>query len=97
MYLTDKLSTLFGNISVEYLDINALRERYKKKGQKLQILSIRPMTNDGTTLRISIGDYWFSVAKKSYVYEQEGGCIVEFKIDPAIDSFVIAKVDLWGV
>lgn len=96
-FLTDKLPTKFGDIRVEYLDADALRERYQKTRQQIQILSLRPMKNKGATLKISIADYWFSYSKNSYNYALEGGCNVDFKFDAVQENFVIAKLDLWGV
>jgi hypothetical protein len=68
IHLTAKLPTQFGKIKVEYLDSETLRERYQKTRQEIQVLSIRPMKNEGSTLIISIGNYWFSYKKKSYNY-----------------------------
>jgi hypothetical protein len=97
IHFTDKLPTQFGKIKVEYLDPETLRERYLKTRQEMQVLSLRPMKNDGTTLIISIGNYWFSYTKKSYHYGLEGGCTVNFNFESSKSDFALTKIDLWGI
>jgi hypothetical protein len=97
IHLTDNLPTQFGKIKVEYLDSVTLRERYQKTRREIQILSIRPMKNEGAALIISIGNYWFSYKKNSYNYGLEGGCTVEFKFDSSQNNFALTKIDLWGI
>lgn len=57
IHLTDKLPTQFGKVKVEYLDSETLRERYQKSRKEIQVLSLRPMKNEGATLIVSIGNY----------------------------------------
>ena len=97
IHLTDKLPTQFGKIKVEYLDSETLRERYQKTRQEIQVLSLRPMKNEGATLIISLGNYWFSYKKKSYNYGLEGGCTVNFNFDSSQNDFALTKIDLWGI
>jgi hypothetical protein len=97
IHLTDNLPTQFGKIKVEYLDSETLRERYQKTRQEIQVLSMRPMKNEGATLIISIGNYWFSYKKKSYNYGLEGGCTVKFNFDSSQNNFALTKIDLWGI
>lgn len=97
IHLTDNLPTQFGKIKVEYLDSETLRERYQKTRQEIQVLSIRPMKNEGATLIISIGNYWFSYKKKSYNYGLEGGCTVNFNFNSSQNDFALTKIDLWGI
>jgi hypothetical protein len=97
IHLTDKLPMRFGKTKVEYLDVDALRERYEKTRKEIQVLSLRPMKNEGATLIISIGNYWFSYKKKSYNYGLEGGCTVNFNFDSQSQSFILTKIDLWGI
>lgn len=97
IHLTDKLPTQFGKVKVEYLDSETLRERYQKARREIQVLSLRPMKNEGATLIISIGIYWFSYTKKSYNYALEGGCTVKFNFDSSQNDFALTKIDLWGI
>jgi hypothetical protein len=94
IHLTDNLPTRFGNIEVEYLDSETLRERYQKTRKKIQVLSLRPMKNEGTTLIVSIANYWFSYTKKSYNYGLEGGCTVNFDFDSSQNDFALTKINL---
>ncbi len=66
--------------------------RHPKKDNKN-----RPMKNEGATLIISIGNYWFSYKKKSYNYGLEGGCTVKFNFDSSQNNFALTKIDLWGI
>jgi hypothetical protein len=97
IHLTDKLPTQFGKVKVEYLGSETLRERYQKTRKEIQVLSMRPMKNEGATLVISIGNYWFSYKKKSYNYALEGGCTVRFNFDSSQNDFALTKIDLWGI
>jgi hypothetical protein len=97
IHLTDKLPTQFGKVKVEYLDAVTLRERYQKTRKEIQVLSLRPMKNEGTTLVISTGNYWFSYTKKSYNYGLEGGCTVNFNFDSSQNDFALTKINLWGI
>ena len=97
IHLTEKLPTQFGKVKVEYLDSETLRERYQKTRKEIQVLSLRLMKNEGTTLIISIGNYWFSYTKKSYNYGLEGGCTVNFNFDSSQNDFALTKIDLWGI
>ena len=97
IHLTDKLPTQFGKVKVEYLDSETLRERYQKSRKEIQVLSMRPMKNEGATLIISIGNYWFSYKKNSYNYGLEGGCTVKFNFDSSQNNFALTKIDLWGI
>ena len=94
---TDKLPAQFGEIKVEYLDRQAIIERYKKNRAELFVTVIRPMTNDGTTLKISFSDYYMSYKKRVFNYALEGGCTVDFEFDCQLDDFAITKTGLWGV
>jgi hypothetical protein len=97
IHLTDKLPTQFGKVRVEYLDSETLRERYQKTRKEIQVLSLRPMKNEGTTLVVSIGNYWFSYKKKSFKYGLEGGCTVNFNFESSQNDFALTKINLWGI
>lgn len=97
IFLTQKLPTQFDGIKVEYLDSNTLRERFTKTRKAIQVITLRPMKNEGSTLRVSTGNYWFSYKKNSYNYALEGGCNVDFNFDGSKQDFVITKIDLWGI
>jgi hypothetical protein len=101
--LTDDLPTQIGEIKIEFLDREAIVQRYRKSKKspygrpQIPVSVIGPMKNDGTTLKIGIRDYWISYKKSVDFYALEGGCIVDFKYDSQLDDFAITKIDLWGV
>ena len=64
---------------------------------EISFTEIRPMKNEGTTLLVSLVDYWYSYKKRIHGYALEGGCQVSFKFDPVGDSLVLTKIDLWGI
>ena len=97
IYLTDKLPKQFGQTKIEYLNANELRQRFEKTREKIPVLSLRPIINEGTTLVISIGNYWFSYKKKSYAYALEVGCTVRFNFDGRQQSIALTKIDFWGI
>ena len=101
LLLTEKLPTQFGDIRIEYLNDEALFERYKKTHQRLSVLRIFPMTNERAILKISLSHYFVSVPerkkRRNYIWELEGGCLTEFKYDSPQGKFVLSKAELWGV
>jgi hypothetical protein len=98
LLLTERLPTQFGDFKIEYLNAEGLSERYKKTRQRLSVLKMFPMQNEGAILKISLSHYFVSVPKRrNYVYELEGGCLTEFKYDSSQVKFVLLKVELWGV
>jgi len=106
-FLTDKLPTQVGEIKIEYLDRQAIVDRYKKKRDdkkrdeesrvEIPVSVISPIWNEGNILKISLRDWWISYKKRVYNQGLEGGCIVDFKFDSQLDDFVITKTDLWGI
>ena len=106
-FLTDKLPTQVGEIKIEYLDRQAIVERYKKRRDdktrdkesraEIPVTVISPIWNEGNILKISFRDWWISYNKRVYNQALEGGCIVDFKFDGPLDDFVITKTDLWGI
>ena len=103
--LTTDLPAQFGEIIVSYLNSDELVARYqaflksKRKTQRNEIpyTLIHPMRNEGTTLIISLTDYWFSHKKHTVFHSLEGGCNVSFNFDSNINDFIISKTELWGV
>jgi hypothetical protein len=105
--LTDKLPTQVGEIKIEYLDRQAIIDRYRKKRDdkkrdkesraEIPVSVISPIWNEGTILKISLRDWYVSYKKRVFNYALEGGCIVDFKFDSQLDDFAITKTDLWGV
>jgi hypothetical protein len=103
--LTVKLPSQFGEVKVSYLtsdQLNVLfqsRSKQKPKTERTEIpfTTIQPMRNEGTTLIISLSDYWFSSKKHMSFHALEGGCVVSFNFDDGVDNFVVSKTELWGI
>lgn len=102
---TDELPTKFGDVNVEYLEYETIVERYrmnranksKDRREEIFVTEISPMINQGTTLKISLREWWVSYKKKILNKALEGGCIVDFEFDTQLKDFVIKKTDTWGV
>jgi len=97
IFLTDKLPTQIGEYRVKYLDGDGLIARYKQIRKPFLILSMRPMMNDGSMLKISLADYWIRYEKLTLSFGLEGGCNVFFRYDCEQKTYAIDKIDLWGI
>ena len=95
--ITKNFPTQLGAYRIEYLEAQALVNRYKAKKSEFPIIIIRPIENDGAKLVIKFTDYFFSYGKKSLNYGLEGGCNVILSYDCSKQEYVIEKVDLWGI
>lgn len=99
--MTENLPTQFGDFQMEYLNDEGLSERYKKTRQRLSVLRIFPMKNEGAILKIGLSHYFVSVPerrkRRNYNWELEGRYLAEFKYDSPQAKFVLSKVELWGV
>lgn len=95
--ITDGLPTEFENHFVEYLDNQALAERYKKLRKSYSALVIQPMRNDGKTLRIAVVVYWISYKKGGLQLGLSDWSNVEFNYDCDKQQFVVSSVKLGGI
>jgi hypothetical protein len=95
--ITDALPTQFDGHVVEYLDDAGLTERYRKLGKSYATLRIRPIQNDGATLKIGISVYWVSYRKQGLLFELSDWSDVEFRYDCDKQHFVISSVKLGGI
>jgi hypothetical protein len=95
--LTSDFPTQIGVYRIEYLDAQALINRYKAKKAEFPIIVIRPMKNEGAKLVISFTDYVITYEKKTLNYALTGGFNVSLRYDCDKQEYVIEKTDLWGV
>jgi hypothetical protein len=95
--ITREFPNQLGAYRIEYLDAQALVDRYKAKKASFPIIVTRPMKNEEAKLAIGFAAYFFSYGKKSRIYELEGGCDVELRYDCAKQDYVIEKVSLSGI
>jgi len=95
--ITDRLPTEFDNHSVEYLDHEGLVARYSKLGKEYAVLVIRPIQNEGPTLRVAVVVYWVSYKKHRIMLGLSDWSDVEFRYDCDQQQFVISSVKLGGI
>jgi hypothetical protein len=95
--ITKGLPRAFENHFVEYLDSQALGERYKKSGKSYAALVIQPMQNEGKTLKIAVVVYWISYKKGNLQLGLSDWSNVEFHYDCDKQQFLIDSVKLGGI
>ena len=95
--ITEGLPTEFENHSIEYLDHQGLLERYNKLGKPYATLVIRPMRNEGKTLKVAVVVYWISVEKNGLQLGLSDWSNVEFQYDCDRQRFVVSSVKLDGI
>ena len=92
--ITKGLPTEFENHFVEYLDSQALVERYKKSGKSYATLVIEPMQNEGKTLKVAVVVHWVSYVKGHLQLGLSDWSNVEFHYDCDKQQFIISSVKL---
>jgi hypothetical protein len=95
--ITEGLPTEFENHFVEYLDYQALADRYRKLGKPFAVLEIHPMQNEGKTLKITIVVYWSSYKKGRFLRGVSDWSNVELQYDCDKQQFVVSSVKLGGI
>ena len=95
--LTDTLSNRFGEHSVEYLDDDALIQRYKKLRKSFAVLRIEPIRNAGNDLRIQVTVYWVSYKNNRLRLALSAWSDVHFHYDCSANEFNISSVKLGGI
>jgi hypothetical protein len=96
--IINELLTQFDNHVIEYLDSDGLMQRYRKLGKSYSILVIRPMHNEGQTLKVAVIVYWFSSSKKNRLqFALSDWSNVEFHYDCDKQQFVVSSVKLGGI
>jgi hypothetical protein len=95
--ITKGLPTDLENHFVEYLDSQALVERYKKSGKSYAALVIQPMQNEGKTLKIAVVVYWISYKKGHLQLGLSDWSKVEFHYDCDKQQFIVSSVKLGGI
>jgi hypothetical protein len=95
--ITKGLPTEFGNHFVEYLDSQALVERFKKSGKPYAALVIQPMQNEGKTLKIAVVVYWISHNKGHLQLGLSDWSNVELHYDCDKQQFIVSSVKLGGI
>lgn len=91
------LPSKIASYPIEYLGPDELSQKYKKLKKKFPILVVRPMRNDGASIKIEITDYRFDFSDKRNGYSLEGGTVITFHFDCDKGFFVLADAEVWGV
>jgi len=95
--ITDGLPTQFEGRQIEYLDNQALIDRYRKTGKEFSVLEIHPIHTDGSFLRIQINLSWFSSRHGRSEFAISDWSDVEFAFDCASHTYTISSVKLGGI
>jgi hypothetical protein len=95
--ITDGLPAEFDNHSVEYLDHEGLVARYGKLGKEYAVLVIRPIQNEGPTLKVAVVVHWVSYKKHRLMLGLSDWSNVEFRYDCDQQQFVVSSVKLGGI
>jgi hypothetical protein len=95
--ITDNLPTRSGDYQVEYLDIQAMIDRYKSIRKEFAVVEIHPIYNEGARLRIQISVSWFMYRKKRMNLAFSDWSDVEFLYDCEKHTYIISSVKLGGI
>src|SRR4051794_2290546 len=95
--ITDGLLVQFDNHWIEYLDHEDLATRYRKLGKSYATLVIRPIQNEGSTLKVAVVIYWVSYKKHRLELALSDWSNVEFRYDCDQQQFVVSSVKLGGI
>lgn len=95
--MTEKLPERAGDYQIEILDPRDLVERYRKLRKAFVILVLHPIANEGPTLTVNIGVFWFSHKKTASSYSFSDSSNVQFRYDCAKQEWVVSKVKLGGI
>lgn len=95
--MTENLPDRAGDYQIEILDPRDLVERYRQLRKTFAILILHPIKNQGATLTVSIGVFWFSHKKTSSSYSFSDSSNVEFRYDCQQQQWAVSKVRLGGL
>jgi len=95
--ITDGLPAEFENHAVEYLDHEGLAARCRKLGKSYATLAIRPIQNEGPTLKVAVVVYWVKLQKHRLELGLSDWSNVEFRYDCDQQQFVVSSVKLGGI
>ena len=95
--ITDGLPAEFDNHTVEYLDHERLAARYRKLGKSYASLVIRPIQNEGPTVKVAVDVYWIRYKKHRLELGLSDWSNIEFRYDCDQQQFVVSSVKLGGI
>jgi hypothetical protein len=65
--LNSGFPTNVGEVKIEYLDADDLRERYQSLKHEIPVFVMRPIVNEGDHLVVGFTRYWFTATKKANI------------------------------
>jgi hypothetical protein len=95
--ITDDMPTRLEEFRIEYADLPALVDRYKRLRKEFSLLVAHPMTTEGSRLKVSYSISWFKYEKGNASYGLSAWSIVYFKYDTNTRQFVVDEVKLGGI
>lgn len=95
--ITDGLPSQHGEYRVEYLDSEALIDRYKRLKKAFPVIVVYPMKNEGTMLKIGFNLYWVSYKNGRFLYALSDWSHVFLRYDREKEVYTIDQIKLGGV
>jgi hypothetical protein len=95
--LADHLPSQVGDYRVEYLDDQALSDRYKSQRKDFSILEIHPIHSEGPRLKVQVSLSWATYRNGRLVIEISDWSDVSFDYDCEGKAYVISAVKLGGI
>ena len=95
--ITDGLPSQLGEFRVEFLDDQQQIDRYHQLRKGYSILRIRPIQNDGSTLRVEVSVSYVRFEKSKFIHGVSDWSDVEFRYDCEQQKYVITSVKLGGI
>jgi hypothetical protein len=81
----------------EYLDDQALIERYRKLGKQFTVILMHPMRNSDQSISVGFSVAWFHYEKRKLIFQYSVWSGVQFSFDCSKHEFVVDKVKLGGI
>lgn len=95
--ITDALPSEVNGYQVEYLDFQAIADKYKALKRGFSVLELSPMQNNGAELKINITVSYVEFRKGKMLFAVSDWSNVTFDYDPEVQKFVISKLELGGI
>jgi hypothetical protein len=95
--ITNGLPSQLGEFRVEFLADQQQKERYHQLRKGYSILRIRPIQNDGSTLRIEVSVSYVRFEKGKFTRGVSDWSDVEFRYDCEQQKYVITSIKLGGI
>jgi hypothetical protein len=95
-HVIETFPTKIGQSTIEYLNEEAIIERFKKLGKEFTVVAILPMRNRDGLLRVGCAEYRAGVRHRKLVLGVFGGYDIHWRIDCSKNQYVKVKVEKWS-